>query len=143
MDLDTLLARLEADRARHLIAGPATPQEIAQLEQSLGCALPAALRALLTRVGWGLLYDRHELFGPRPLIIHDIELVPSLLVARRALAGPGGPRCGEALPFHRTGGVVHAIDLADGRVLRADGGPGFPDLARFLEELVFGPGGKG
>ena len=82
--LDNILARLDHDRDKHMLS-PAAPPTCSRWSASSGVPLPDAVRRLLERVGGGILYERHELFGPRRLMIHDIELVPDVLSVRRAL----------------------------------------------------------
>ena len=139
--LEALLDRLAADLDRHLLAGPAEEPELSHLEQSLRLRLPAGFRALLRRLGGGILYDRHEVFGPRPLQLHDIEFVPALAAVQgrlRAGLGPG------LLAFHRGGGLVHAFDLRLGGdepvpIVSMDGAAHYPSLEGFLEAVVLTP----
>lgn len=137
---DRIIERLAADSGRHLLTGPADEQELLRIESALSLKLPPLFRALLGRLGGGILYDRHELFGPRPLQLHDIEFVPSLqaMRARLASSGPG------LLAFHREGGLVHAFVLGDGSeepvpIQSLDGARRYPDLGTFLEAVVLTP----
>ena len=89
-------------------------------------------------MGSGILYDRHEVFGPHSLQLHDIEFVPSLPSVLKHLGASLGP---ALLPFHRGGGRVHVFDLGGGAeepvpVRAVDGSASYPDLARFLEAVV-------
>jgi hypothetical protein len=138
--LDRIVERLAADGGRHLLTGPADEQELLRIEGALSLRLPPRFRALLGRLGGGILYDRHELFGPRPLQLHDIEFVPSLQ-AMRARFASSGP---ELLPFHREGGLVHAFVLGEGHeepipIQSLDGTRRYPDLETFLEAVVLAP----
>lgn len=136
MTLDEILGVLERDSARHMTNGPCQEDELARLEAALGHALPAELRAFLGRLGGGVFYDAHEMFGPQRVMIHDIELMPDMLSMRRLL--PGLPP--DALPFHRSTSVVHVIEVPRGagqcRITPLGGGSGYPDLASFLESVV-------
>lgn len=136
-----VLDRLVRDSGQHLLTGPAHEADLARLEQTLGQPLPHEFRALLLRMGSGILYDRHELFGPHQLQLHDIEFVPSLLGVQKLLGASLAP---GMLPFHRGGGVVHAFDLRNGTaepvpVTALDGSATYPDLAAFLEAVVLPP----
>jgi len=108
---------LEEDQTRHMTTDRASERDLAVLEEALG--------------------RRHELFGARRFMVHDIELVPDLLSFRRRFAGSGlGP---GLVPFHRADGVVHLLDLRGGSeapVVSADGERSYPDLACFLEHVV-------
>jgi hypothetical protein len=139
--LEAALAALERDAAEHMIAGPTGDEELAQLEGRLGLRLPSAFRRFLERLGGGLFYEQHEIFGARRVLIHDIELVPDLVTfCRRLDAGDARPARG-LLPFHRAGEVVHLLDLRDeGRASPAvralDGSDRYPDFEAFLESLA-------
>lgn len=132
------LAALERDAARHLTQ-PCSEHDLDALEEALGRRLPADFRALLARVGGGILYDTHEVFGARRLMVHDIELVPDLLSARRGLEARGLGWPPHLAPFHRCRGAVHLLDLSQGEgsapVLAQDGRP-CGDLPAFLESVV-------
>jgi len=118
---------------------PASERELDVLEEVLAHRLPEEFRALLARFGGGIFYERHELFGARRLMIHDIELVPDVLTFRRLLEAEGhGPEPG-LLAFHRADDQIHLFDLRPGghaRVVSRDGTRTFPDLAAFLEAVV-------
>lgn len=133
-----VLDRLVRDSGQHLLTGPAHEADLARLEEALGSSLPARFRALLARMGSGILYDRHEVFGPHQLQMHDIEFVPSLLGVRKHLGKSLEP---GLLPFHRGGGVVHALDVRNSTeepvpVVALDGSAVYPDLTAFLEAVV-------
>ena len=138
---ESALDRLAADASRHLLTGPAGEAELRRLEQSLGVRLPAGFRALLARLGGGILYDRHELFGPRPLQLHDIEFVPSLAAMQRRLGSALAP---GMLAFHRGEGMVHTLYLRSNMedpvaVLSLDGTSRYTDFESFLEAVVLAP----
>jgi hypothetical protein len=138
--LDRLLDRLAADAGRHLLTGPADEQELARVEHALALRLPPRFRALLRRLGGGIFYDRHEVFGPRPLQLHDIEFVPSLQAMRARLA----PTQAGLLPFHRGDGQVHAFVMGDRDgepvpITSLDGTRRYRDLESFLEDMVLSP----
>ena len=132
------IKRLERDGARHLLTEPAQEADLAGLEHGLALRLPASFRALLGRLGSGILYDRHEMFGPLSLQLHDIEFVPSLHAMRKLLSNALAP---PLLPFHREGRRVHAFDLSHGAdepvpVRALDGSAAYPDFVTFLETVV-------
>lgn len=132
------LDQLLRDSGKHLLTGPTHETDLARLEQALGTALPPAFRTLLSRIGSGILYDRHELFGPHSLQLHDIEFVPSLLGLQKQLAGSLAP---GLLPFHRGEGIVHVLDVRSGTtepvpVRSLDGSASYLDLAAFLVAVI-------
>jgi SMI1/KNR4 family protein SUKH-1 len=139
LTLDEILARLESDRDRHLTQC-SSAAEVEEVERTLGLPLPAPFRTLLMQVGAGILYNAHEVFGPRRVIIHDIELVPDL-VTMQPLLRQGRPWPDRCLAFHRGADAVHGFDLGrtDGTapVLRLeDPSVRYPDLASFLAAVV-------
>ena len=89
--------------------------------------------------GGGLYFHGHEIFGPKHVVIHDIELVPDVLTIRRWLSAQGIEVPAGVLPFHRARGVIHLLDARPGsneRVLTLGGSATFPDLASFLDAIV-------
>jgi SMI1-KNR4 cell-wall len=138
--LDSALAAFERDAAEHVTAGPADRQELQRTEERLGVHLPADFRSFLERIGGGLFYQRHEIFGSHRVIIHDIELVPDLVAFRRGIERREAGLPNGFLPFHRAGNVVHLLDLSSpGQsppVRSLDGSKEYPDLGSFLETLV-------
>jgi hypothetical protein len=138
--IEEALAVLEENGLRHMTAQPATELELDRLEEALGRRLPEEFRTFLARLGGGILYERHEVFGARRLMIHDIELVPDLVSFRDRLVGSDGHELTHDLvPFHRADGVVHLLDLrrsGETRVVSADGKRSYSDLASFLEQVV-------
>jgi hypothetical protein len=137
-EIARVLDQLVRDSGKHLLTGPAHEADLAGLEQALGTPLPASFRALLSRIGSGILYDRHELFGPHQLQLHDIEFVPSLLGLQKQLGGALPP---GLLPFHRGEGVVHVLDVRAGAaepvaVRALEGTASYPDLAAFLAAVI-------
>ncbi|HEX6737343.1 MAG TPA: SMI1/KNR4 family protein, partial [Vicinamibacteria bacterium] len=139
--LEAALAALERDAAEHLTAGPAAADEVAQLEERLGLRLPPAFRRFLERLGGGLFYQQHEIFGARRVLIHDIELLPDLVTFCRRVEADGLRPAPGLLPFHRAGDVVHLLDLRDqGRASPAvralDGSDSYPDFEAFLTSLA-------
>jgi hypothetical protein len=142
-----LLASLELDKPRHLVAPPSSARELASLEAALGVSLPAEFRELLGRFGGALLYDRHEVFGPFRVLVHDIEMVPDLLSIRARLRREG---CLPAhlIPFHRADGVIHALDMAAAgsrttQVVGLEDNAVYPSLSMFLRAVVLPPGALG
>jgi hypothetical protein len=138
--IEEVLAVLERDRARHMMTDPATERDLDVLEEALGGRLPEQFRTFLARLGGGIFYERHELFGARRLMVHDIELVPDLLTFRRRYAsGAGTDPAPRMLPFHRADEGIHLLDLGgatEASVVSADGARAYPDLARFLQWVV-------
>ena len=139
LSLVQILDIFDRDRERHMIAGPASDEELARLEAGLGKKLPAPFRALLARFGGGLFYNGHEIFGPTRTMVHDIELVPDMLSVRHRLVEEGSLPEGF-LPFHRARGVVNLIDAREGvgtgEIVPLSQSPPHPDLASFLELVV-------
>ena len=146
LSLPDVIDLLVRDSGQHLLTGPAHEDDLQGLERSVALPLPESFRTYLGRMGSGILYDRHEIFGPHSLQLHDIEFVPSLPGLLRQL-GPSLPA--KLLPFHRGRGRVHAFDLSGGGaepapVRAVDGSATYPDLAAFLEAVVLpGPGFSG
>lgn len=141
MTLDEILDRFACHGDHHLTNGPATAVELRELERAVGRPLPASFRAFLRRLGGGLFYGGHEIFGPHRVMVHDIELVPSLTAIR---SGPCAERLPDGLvPFHRIGGILHAFDLRDPadaeRIVSLPCGSTYPDLPSFLEAVVLPP----
>ena len=140
MRIAEVLDLIERDRSLHMTGEPASEPELDHLEAALGVKLPDEFRALLARLGGSILYERHEVFGVRRLMVHDIELVPDLLSFRNQRARSGGAEPKQALvPFHRADGVVSLLDLREGAepaVVSEDGARSYPSLACFLERAV-------
>ena len=140
-DLETALSALERDSAQHLTAGPAADGDLRRAEEQLGVRFPAAFRRFLERIGGGLFYECHEIFGAHRVLIHDIELMPDLITFCRNQREGAAWRPGEYLPFHRAGNVVHVLDLREPdepspAVRSLDGSALYPDFVSFLESLV-------
>jgi hypothetical protein len=137
MTLDEIITLLDRDRAAHTTSGPSDEDELRRLEHDLGQPLPAGLRTFLARVGGGIFYGRHEIFGAHRVMIHDIELVPSLRsivqhVQRQKPAPPPG-----WLPFHRADGAWHLIDTAGGAtVVSWPPGARHASFEAFLTQVV-------
>jgi hypothetical protein len=139
MDIHDILARLERDSQHHMTGAPSDEAEIRDLESKCDIAVPADYRAFLTRFGGGIFYQQHEIFGPRRVMIHDIEMVPDLLSMRASLPRiTSEPIADGYFPLHRGGGRIHLIDLRPGPDLgRVLGGTHeFPSLSGFLEAVV-------
>jgi hypothetical protein len=120
------------------MASPASEEDLRRVEAKLGHPLPAALRALLLRVGGGLFAHGHEVFGPTRVMIHDIELVPDVLSVRARLTAEGRTDATE-IPFHRGGQVIHLMrteGAAAGEVISLPPGEVYPDLAAFVEAVM-------
>jgi hypothetical protein len=130
---EALLARIERDASRHSTAGPTAEDDLLRLERAVGHPLPAPFRTFLARVGGGLYYERHEIFGPKRAMIHDIELVPPLAQVCRGL--PAG-----VIPIHRVETVIHFMDLRQADpsvpVFSLVSGERYRDFAGFLEAVV-------
>jgi hypothetical protein len=136
--IEAALQALEQDLARHTTTDRPSELELDALEEALGRKLPEQFRTFLTRLGGGIFYERHEFFGARRLMVHDIELVPDLLSFHRRFAA-AGEVAHSFVPFHRADGTVHLLDLRSGGeapVVSADGARSYPDLAHFLQHVV-------
>jgi len=140
MTLEEALDALARDAACHVVGEPATDRDLQALDAALGRALPASFRALLRRLGGGLFYQGHEIFGTCRVMVHDIELVPSITSVRSQLGArlPDG-----VVPFHRDADAMHAFDLRRAahaeRVVTVPEGGTYPDLASFLQAVVLPP----
>lgn len=137
-ELGEALARLIADGEQHLTSGPASEADLKRLEDTVGGALPESFRTFLRQLGAGLFYQGHEIFGPCRVMVHDIELVPSLGSVHARLAAE---RHSEGLiPFHRVAGQLHLFDRSDPlqpeRIVSFPSGSTHPDLATFLRAVV-------
>jgi hypothetical protein len=138
-NLEAALAALERDAGEHVTAGPADAEELQRLEEKLHRRLPPPFRRFLERLGGGLFYERHEIFGAHRVLIHDIELVPDLVTFSRRM--DAGAVASGLLPFHREGSVVHLLDLrnpeeASPAVRSLDGSKAYPDFVAFLQALA-------
>lgn len=129
--IETLVERCGNDRSRHMGAVPDGEEDLKRIEEQLGLPLPAPFRLFLRRMGGGVYYLRHEIFGARRVMIHDIELLPDVLSFRRRF-----DLLPAELPMHQAGAVVHVLDLRSGQVRRTTGGIAYPDFASFLEAVV-------
>lgn len=139
MTLDDILDAFARDAAAHITGPPASEEDLKALEKAIGYPLPASLRTFLARFGGGLFYQGHEIFGPHRVIIHDIELVPSLPVMLSRLKAQNIPE--GVVPFHRVDGVIHLIDLRPQsqqpeRIVSLPYGSSYPDFADFLQAVV-------
>lgn len=137
LTLDEIIERMAGDHSQHMSGGPSPEAELLQAEETLGLRLPQPFRAFLTRLGAGIYYQEHEIFGCRRVMIHDIELLPDLVSMRQRL----DPPVAEGLfPLHRNRERLHLIDLSHGtgagRVIAAGDAVEFPDLPAFLEAVV-------
>jgi hypothetical protein len=140
LTLAQIIERFEQDADCHTAAGPSGEDDLRRMEDSIGHRLPDAFREFLARLGGGLFYQGHEIFGPQRTMIHDIELVPDLVTIRQRLLTEGNLPAGGLVPFHRARGVINLMDVRDeagaGRILSARQRAPFPDLASFLETVV-------
>jgi hypothetical protein len=139
LSLDEIIAAFALERDRHVTSGPATPAELRAVERAISRALPSSLSAFLRRCGAGLFFHGDEIFGPRRVMIHDIELVPDLLSIRGRLTKDGRLPDGY-LPFHRARGLVHLIALdaaaSGARIVSLPETEPHADLESFLEAIV-------
>jgi hypothetical protein len=133
--LDELLALFERESAAQMTAGPATDDELRRVETAIGGSLPADLRAFLSRLGGGLYYHGHEIFGPLRVMVHDIEMVPDLVSVRERVV-PDLAAAADLVPFHRARGTFHFFDRRRPGVYASSGERLFADLAGFLETIV-------
>src|SRR3954468_24338318 len=135
--IDELILRCEAEGGLHITGEGNADEELVGIETRLGHRLPTPYRVFLRRLGGGVYYLRHEIFGARRVMTHDIELVPDVLSFTQWLGRtvPAG-----WLPIHRSAEGVHVIQLgvADPAPVRALGGVGitYADFTSFLEALV-------
>ena len=139
LTLDQVLDAFERAREEHVVGSPSTEEELARLEQALGAPLPKPFRAFLTRIGGGLFFRGHEIFGTRRVMIHDIELVPDILTLRHALEAQGMLLPARTIPFHRARGMVHVMRLdpdVAGQIESVPPSAPCPSLERFLEIMV-------
>ena len=133
--LDELLALFEGESGAHMTAGPASEDDLRRVEATIGGSLPADLRAFLSRLGGGLYFHGHEIFGPARVMVHDIEMVPDLVSVRERLSpDPDAPA--DIVPFHRARGTLHFFDRRRPGVFSASGEQLFADFASFLETIV-------
>lgn len=137
MTLPEILDVFERDGSQHTTGGPSSEEDLRRLEAAFGHRLPPPFRAFLQRLGSGIFYERHEIFGPHTIVIHDIELVPNALSMRRWLTSQGASAEG-LLPIHRADGVIHLMNAAQepATVVSLSHSTAYPDLARFLEAVV-------
>jgi hypothetical protein len=137
--MDQIVAAFAREKDRHTTGGPASDDDLRHLEGLLGHRLPTSLRMFLISLGGGLFFHGHEIFGPRRVMIHDIEFVPDIISLRDWLARSRGLPVG-LIPLHRARGVIHVLDLrgdeANERVSCLDGPDEYPDFASFLETVV-------
>ncbi len=141
ISLDELFDVFTRDAVCHMAGPPAAELDLKQLERVIGRPLPRSFRAFLARFGGGLFYQGHEIFGPHRVMIHDIELVPSLGSVYALLHPPEIPEA--VFPFHRKGDVFHLLDMRDPaqpeRIVSRPYGATYPDFARFLQAVVVPP----
>jgi hypothetical protein len=135
MTIDQAIGMLEQDQRRHLTADRPSERDLDVIEEALGSKLTEDFRTLLARLGGGILYERHEVFGAHRLMVHDIELVPDLVSFREHFARRGSLADG-LVPFHRADGVVNLLDVRDGAVISEDGARSYSSLSSFLEKAV-------
>lgn len=135
-----VLDAFERARDEHIVGSASSEEELRVLERTLGAPLPESFRVFLKRLGGGLFFRGHEIFGPRRVIVHDIELVPDILSVRRALVAQGVELPERAIPFHRARGTVHFLRLgaADGagEIVSLPASASAPNLESFLETVV-------
>ncbi len=130
-DLGSVLAAVAEGAASHLVSEPVSEDELRAFEARLGRPLPPSLRAFLAQAGYGIFFGGHEVFGPSCLLVHDIEMVPSMLGLRRSLG-----LAEDLLPFHRHGGVLAAVSLSTGAVVEVGGGVAAPSPAVWLRRNI-------
>jgi len=93
------------------VGGEASASDIAQAEAELGVALPATLRAFLSRAGWAAM-EANEYFGIGAGVPEYIHLVRITLAERHELE-PGLPT--HLIPLRGDGaGNLYALDLDRG-----------------------------
>jgi hypothetical protein len=135
-----LAEAIRQDDTGHTLGAASAVSELDAIEERLGYELPAPYREFLEQVGAGILYEKHEIFGPRRVMIHDIEFVPDLLSVRQLLESGGAVLRPGMIPVHRTGQTVHLLDLTPGpghgRVLTLEGAQTHRDFESFLLAVV-------
>jgi hypothetical protein len=134
--LEALIAQCQADRGSHMTGGGCDESELRAVEDVLLQPLPPDFRLFLSRLGGGVFYLEHEIFGARRVMIHDIEMVPDLLSFRTWL-GRSAPA--DLLPVHRAGGRIHAIELGRhpcSSVRSLSDAVVYPDFSTFLQHVV-------
>lgn len=133
-----LAEAVERHDLEHLRFGAVPHAEITAFERSLGRRLPPALVSVLETVGNGIFFGKEELFGPRRMMVHDIELLPDMATVKAATAGLPD----AWLPFHRCDGVLHVVDLspeAFGQVRTWPDAVPCGDIEGFLDERLARP----
>ena len=141
---ESALERLDGDRLSHTLGPPPAPADLDRLEAELGRPLPAPFRELLERLGGGLYYGGHEIFGPTRVMIHDIELVPDVLSIRAQLKRQARFVPDYLLPIHRFGRRFHLLDLrrarsGEGLLTASDASAVYSELGEFLDAVVVPP----
>jgi hypothetical protein len=139
VSLDAILEAFAQDDKQHLSGGGASEEDLQRFEERAEVALPPSFRTFLCRFGGGLYFHGHEIFGPKHVVIHDIELVPDLITIRKWLTAQGIEVPPHLLPFHRARGVIHLLDTRPGsmeRVFTLGAAATFRDLASFLDAIV-------
>jgi hypothetical protein len=130
---EAMLDRIARDASAHMTAGPASDADLARLEGAIGHRLPEAYRRFLARLGGGIYYERHEVFGPTRAMIHDIELLPPITGVCHGL--PAG-----VIPIHRAKATLHFMDLRQDHepvpVFSLMSAERYPDFATFLREVI-------
>jgi hypothetical protein len=142
LGLEEILQIFERDEAQHVRLGPSSDNELRTLEKHLKRPLPASFRRFLNRLGGGLYYDGHEIFGTHRVVIHDIELVPDMLSVRSRLGREGIELPEGLIPVHRARGLIHFMDLKKpgDAVLSLPWSEPYPDLPSFLAAVVLKKG---
>ena len=140
LTLDQVLDAFEHSKEEHVLGSRSTEAELTRLEQALGSTLPRSFRRFLTRLGGGLFFRGHEIFGTRRVMIHDIELVPDILSVCRTLEAQGVEIPQGTIPFHRARGTIHFMQLdgalGAGRIVAIPPGEPCPSFESFLEIVV-------
>lgn len=134
--IDSLIARFQADGALHITSEGNTEEQVLDLEARLGYPLPAPYRTFLRQLGGGVYYMRHEIFGARRVMIHDIELVPDVMSFRHWV---GSAVPDQWLPIERSTDGIYAIALGvpdPAPVRDFSSGTTYPDFAALLEVLT-------
>jgi hypothetical protein len=136
--LDEIFERFACDAATHACGAPASVQDLRDMEKAVGRPLPQSFRAFVARFGGGLFYQGHEIFGAHRVMIHDIELVPSLTSMLRWLRSQQPPVPEGLVPIHRSSGLIHLLDLRvpGERIVSLPYGATYADLAAFLRAIV-------
>lgn len=140
MTFDQVLDAFAHSKEEHVLGSRSTEAELLRLEEALGSTLPPSFRVFLRRLGGGLFFRGHEIFGTRRVMIHDIELVPDILTVCRTLEAQAVEIPERTIPFHRARGTIHFMPLdgaeSAGPIVSIPPAEPCPSFESFLEIVV-------